>query len=131
MPEYFDKETNTEQTLDASVDIAMFGNLIAPKCGIKKRFVGSEPNCKITAQYNKQLGEKLVEYGIELIIIERISTEDKICDDIISATKVRKYLDEKDVNNQYSVFCEKYKEGVSKFIPLQKEKKKGGHDWLQ
>lgn len=90
MPEYFEKESQVNQKLDASTDIAMFGNLISPICKIKKRFVGSEPFCKITAQYNNQLKEQLNEFDIELVEIDRISIKSE--NDIISATKVREYL---------------------------------------
>ncbi len=93
LPGYFSKETDTEQVLDASNDIAIFGNLIAPACRITKRFVGNEPFCKITNQYNQQMQKLLGKYDIELIVIDRVGTID---DEIISATKVRKYLKEKD-----------------------------------
>ncbi len=93
MPQYFEKENDVEQVLDASNDIAMFGNLIAPACKISKRFVGNEPYCKTTAQYNNQMKEQLSQYDIDLVIIDRTTTEDN---DIISATKVRKYLKERD-----------------------------------
>lgn len=94
MPGYFTKETDSSQRLDASSDIAIFGNLIAPACKITKRFVGDEPFCKVTEQYNEQMKLSLNEFGIELVIINRHTTlEDN---DIISATKVRKLLNEKD-----------------------------------
>ncbi len=92
MPEYFEKETKSEQILDASNDIAMFGNLIAPACKIKKRFVGNEPFCYITKQYNEQMEKKLKEYDIELVIVDRVCAEG----DIISATKVRNFLKDRD-----------------------------------
>lgn len=112
MPGYFTKETDTSQKLDASSDIAIFGNLIAPACKITKRFVGDEPFCTVTAQYNEQMKLSLNKFGIELVIINRYTTTED--NDIISATKVRKFLKEKDFDS-----LKKYVP-VSTFIFLKK-----------
>ena len=66
--------------------------LIAPVLGIRKRFVGEEPLDNITFQYNESMKRILPEYGVELICIERKKDEDN---NIISASRVRKMLDEK------------------------------------
>lgn len=112
MPGYFTKEADTSQKLDASSDIAIFGNLIAPACKITKRFVGDEPFCMVTAQYNEQMKLSLNKFGIELVIINRYTTTED--NDIISATKVRKFLKEKDFDS-----LKKYVP-VSTFIFLKK-----------
>lgn len=109
MPEYFTKESETTQILDASTDIDVFGLLIAPILKISKRFVGDEPFCNTTRQYNEQMKERLSEYNIELVILDRVGTggncTSSVENEIISATKVRAYLKNKDF------------ESLEKFVP--------------
>ena len=70
-PEYFDKEDNPDVMVDASKDIAVFSQYIAPFLGITKRFVGEENFDKVTHAYNISLKETLPLYGIEVIEIPR------------------------------------------------------------
>lgn len=69
-PEYFIKET-AKTTIDASLDIKLFAEQIAPVLNIKKRFAGKEPFCPITRQYNRVMEEILPLHGIEFILFER------------------------------------------------------------
>lgn len=90
LPLYFEKSEKQEAVLDATDDLQIFCQYIAPELGIKIRFVGTEPTDKITRQYNEFMKKILPNYGVELVEIERIKLEEQP----ISATKLRKYLKE-------------------------------------
>lgn len=90
-PEYFIKDS-FKDTIDASFDVKLFGTKIAPKLSITKRFVGNEPNCIITRQYNQQLIDYLSLYGIEIKEISRIE-KDGVA---VSASRVRALLEKED-----------------------------------
>lgn len=70
-PEYFEKEDNPDVRVDASRDIAVFCQYIAPYLGITKRFIGQENFDNVTHAYNISLNETLPLYGIEVIEIPR------------------------------------------------------------
>lgn len=89
--EYFTKDTIVKE-IDASVDVELYGKYIAPALGISVRFLGKEPIDMITKQYNEVLKEVLPQYGIEVIEIDRLTERE----DVISASRVRRYLAEKD-----------------------------------
>lgn len=99
MPEYFDKDNLQDKKLDAALDIKIFTTYIAPALRVVKRFVGEEPFCKITAQYNEQMNDILPQYGIELEIIPRIATDGKA----ISATSVRNCIKENDIETLHKL----------------------------
>lgn len=90
-PDYFDKETS-EAKADASMEAWFFCEYIAKALNISKIFLGNEPKCQITQQYNEKMQEMLPAYDIEVEIIERISTNG----DVISASKVREFLANRD-----------------------------------
>jgi [citrate (pro-3S)-lyase] ligase len=90
-PEYFNKDNLREMTIDASDDLTIFCEKICPALNIKKRFVGEEPFCPVTRQYNEQMKKILPQFGIELVEIERVASNDHK----ISASYVRKLLAEK------------------------------------
>jgi [citrate (pro-3S)-lyase] ligase len=94
MPEYFDKDNIQNQSIDASNDIYIFASYIAPALKVSKRFVGEEPFCKITLQYNQQMMKILPSRGIEFIIIPRTTINERA----ISATDVRKCILDKNYN---------------------------------
>ncbi len=91
-PEYFEKDKNPTAIIDASMDIDIFCNEIAPALHVKKRFVGDEPYCPITRQYHEQMMEALPAQGIEFVIIKRIEIGGKA----ISASQVRKLYEKGD-----------------------------------
>ncbi|KAA8679521.1 citrate lyase ligase [Vibrio gigantis] len=93
-PDYFHKDT-TETKADASMEAWFFCEYIAKTLNITKIFLGDEPKCMITKQYNEKMQELLPEYGIEVEIIERISTNG----DVISASKVREFLASRDFSS--------------------------------
>jgi citrate lyase synthetase len=72
-PEYFSKQGNELQNVDFSLESYYFGSFIAPTLGITKIFLGEEPFCNITQQYNKHMLSTMHEYGVELTIIPRIA----------------------------------------------------------
>lgn len=90
-PEYFIKEDNKDVIIDASEDLRLFGERIAPKLNIAIRFAGAEPNDPVTAQYNKKMAKYLPDYGINFIEIPRVESNGLP----VSASLVRKYLKEK------------------------------------
>jgi hypothetical protein len=54
-PAYFLKETGKVQQAWSEIDVLIFRDYIAPALGITHRFIGSEPFCDITRQYNQTL----------------------------------------------------------------------------
>lgn len=94
-PEYFTKDTIQPDSLDLYSDFSAFGANIAPAFNIKTRFVGEEPYCKVTNAYNQQMKKILPEYGIQIREIPRFSVDG----DIVSASKVRKMLKDKEYDN--------------------------------
>ncbi len=84
-PDYFGKEQKQEVVIDASIDIEIFSKFIAPYMGITDRFVGTEPFCKVTEQYNKQMSEILKNNNINFHEINRC----KIGPTFVSATIIR------------------------------------------
>lgn len=94
-PEYFSKDQNSHVIIDASSDLRLFAEYIAPILNIQQRFIGSEPICNITRQHNQQMRSILPTYGIK---VEEITRLDKN-GEIISASKVRELLLEKKSNS--------------------------------
>lgn len=76
--------------LDASQDLEIFCDRIAPGLNISVRFVGEEPEDRITEQYNEYMKKILPYYQMKLVEIPRLEHSGKV----ISASAVRKYLKE-------------------------------------
>lgn len=81
--------------VDPSADINLFANEIAPCLHITKRFVGTEPQDTVTNQYNLEMKKVFPKYGIELIEIDRVLQKNS--DTVISASTVRKYIEERNL----------------------------------
>ena len=90
--EYFNKSELQEREIDTSNDILIFAREIAPCLHITKRFAGEEPLDKVTKQYNESMKKILPEYGIQFIEIQRTKSDDEV----ISASRVRKLLEQRD-----------------------------------
>ncbi|MDR3346545.1 MAG: adenylyltransferase/cytidyltransferase family protein [Campylobacteraceae bacterium] len=88
---YSNKEKLQEEIIDASNDVTIFAEEIAPTLNITKRFAGEEPLDNVTRQYNNTMKMILPRYSIEFEVIERKSSDDEP----ISASKVRKLLENK------------------------------------
>lgn len=95
-PGYFSKEEALpEEAYDSSLDVAIFGAVIAPALKISTRFVGEEPFCGVTKAYNETMLEMLPAMGVNLQIIPRHSSEDGLA---ISASAVRAVLKNGDLD---------------------------------
>lgn len=97
-PCYFIKEQSVINHCYTEIDLQIFRQHLAPALGITHRFVGTEPHCKVTAQYNAEMRFRLKEAqpsipSIELVEIERLQYQGKA----ISASWVRKLLVKKDL----------------------------------
>ncbi len=93
-PGYFMKDNPSHTNIDSSKDVEIFGRYIAPALGIKKRFVGEEPTDVVTRRYNETMKNILPRFGIELTIVPRKKVGNGDCDNVISASTVRKLLAE-------------------------------------
>jgi [citrate (pro-3S)-lyase] ligase len=86
-PAYFLKESGKVQQAWSEIDVLIFRDYIAPALGITHRFIGSEPFCDITRQYNQTLHALLTSH-IEVVEMPRI----KATGNAISASEVRRLL---------------------------------------
>jgi len=84
-PTYFLKDDKLVRTSYARIDARLFARYLAPALGVTTRFVGDEPFCPVTRDYNRQLQEVLGESGIEVKVIRRLEHDGQA----ISASKVR------------------------------------------
>lgn len=84
-PDYFIKDKARVGQIHCEADVRLFGEKIAPALGVDRRYVGSEPNCAVTGDYNRQMRLLLPQYGVEVIEIPRKCVNGAA----ISATQVR------------------------------------------
>ena len=84
-PEYFSKEDNQDAIIDMTMDVDIFGRIIAKELNISIRFVGEELLDLVTKQYNETLKRVLPKYGVKLLEIPRLRKNNNI----ISASIVR------------------------------------------
>lgn len=70
-PTYFLKDRDKAPQVHCVLDIAIFTKYYAPKFGITRRYVGTEPLSPMTAQYNEALAQALPEHGIQLRQLSR------------------------------------------------------------
>ena len=96
-PGYFYKDNLKETKIDCSNDLNVYAQYIAPALNIKVRFAGEEPLDPVTKQYNEGMAEILPQHGMEFCEIPRKQDDDGI--GVISASRVRKLLKEKDYNS--------------------------------
>lgn len=100
-PGYFAKK-NAITPADSTTDVAIFGSVIAPALGITHRFVGEEPNCLTTNEYNETMKFLLPVLGVKMHVIPRKNESGEP----ISATTVRNCLR----NNDF--------ERIEKLVPV-------------
>lgn len=86
-PAYFLKETGKVQQAWSEIDALIFRDHIAPALGVTHRFIGSEPFCAVTRQYNQTM-HRLLDGAVEVVEIPRI----KAAGHAISASEVRRLL---------------------------------------
>ncbi|HUW71224.1 MAG TPA: [citrate (pro-3S)-lyase] ligase [bacterium] len=84
-PAYYLKEKSQAADLQAALDAELFASRIAPALGIRRRFVGTEPYCQVTAGYNRAMADVLPRHGLELVQIPRVESGGAA----ISASSVR------------------------------------------
>ena len=87
-PTYFFKDQMQGKEANCQLDLEIFGSKIAPTLGISRRFVGTEPFCKVTDSYNCAMKKILPAYGIEVEEILRKTNGEAP----VSASAVRNYL---------------------------------------
>jgi [citrate (pro-3S)-lyase] ligase len=109
--DYFNKSELQYRPIDPSMDVSLFGKEIAPVLNITVRFAGEEPLDKVTKQYNDTMKRILPEYGIEFVEIPR----KKYGNQVISASRVRKLLEDKNFNEIKNIVPETTLEYLMKF----------------
>ena len=91
-PTYFIKDKRQIDSLYTELDLNIFRNHLAPQLGITHRYVGVEPFCTVTNEYNQQMKKLLVcpsEFpAIEVVELGRI----EYGGEPISASRVRKLM---------------------------------------
>ena len=96
-PTYFIKDKGQVDALFTELDLNIFRHHIAPELGITHRFVGKEPLCMVTNEYNQQMKKILsspsTHPSIEVVELERIEYKSEP----ISASRVRKLMQEGNV----------------------------------
>lgn len=89
-PSYFLRDDEEVTAAHARLDLQIFGEKIAPALGIRRRMVGEEPYCPVTAAYNREMQMILPQYGVEVEEIPRLSHAGAA----VSASKVRALIRE-------------------------------------
>jgi len=90
-PTYFIKDKAKVDSIYCDLDISIFAKKIAPALGVSRRFVGSEPYCRVTGFYNEQMKKLLPQHGVELIEIPRCEEDGEA----VSASRVRRLMEDK------------------------------------
>ncbi len=85
-PSYFLKSAKIVEEAHARLDCTIFRDLIAPALKVTSRFIGEEPFCPVTRNYNTILAELLPLKGISCRIIPRFSVKGLA----VSASEVRR-----------------------------------------
>lgn len=100
--EYFNKSNDEVTFLNAEYDIGIFARYIAKPLHITHRFAGEETEDMTTAVYNKAMKEILPREEIAFVEIPRITAGNEI----ISASRVRKYLEEQKYDKAFALLPE-------------------------
>ncbi|SFN60891.1 [citrate (pro-3S)-lyase] ligase [Formivibrio citricus] len=97
-PDYFFKEKGKVGACFTGIDLLLFREYIAPALGVTHRFVGSEPFCETTCQYNLDMRHWLQDApsrspALEVVELPRTEAGGRA----ISASEVRRALQAGDV----------------------------------
>jgi len=57
--------------IQMELDLALFGQRLAPALGVTRRFVGTEPYCETTRAYNAAMRRVLPAFGVEPVELPR------------------------------------------------------------
>ncbi|CAH5758224.1 [Citrate [pro-3S]-lyase] ligase [Klebsiella oxytoca] len=94
-PGYFFKDKGVVDDCHCQIDLQLFREHLAPALQITHRFVGSEPLCSLTRNYNLRMKELLEAPGetpaIQVVELERVEKDGAP----ISASRVRKLYKER------------------------------------
>ena len=88
-PTYFLKKDDPVARIQMELDLILFSSRIAPFFRVTRRFVGTEPCCGLTNQYNETMKRILPLHGISLTEIERKLSSSN---GVISASRVREAM---------------------------------------
>ena len=113
--QYFTKAEDEITALNAEYDITVFAEYIAKPLHITHRFAGEEPEDSVTNIYNDTMRKILPQKGISFVEIPRIETGEG---EIISASKVRKYLKEEDYGSAWTLLPETTKRHLKRQIDI-------------
>ncbi|OOF51585.1 [citrate (pro-3S)-lyase] ligase [Rodentibacter genomosp. 1] len=86
-PSYFQKNDDAVIKSNIEIDLQIFAR-IAQALGIQRRYMGNEPFSHVTNLYNQVMQQKLPEYGIECVVVERKEKNGTA----ISASEVRQAI---------------------------------------
>ena len=92
-PTYFLKNRESHAEIQCLLDIEIFAGYFAPKFGITRRFIGTEPLSPVTRQYTEALKAYLPARGISVTEIPRLEAGGAP----VSASAVRALLDAGDI----------------------------------
>ncbi|WP_210424485.1 [citrate (pro-3S)-lyase] ligase [Gephyromycinifex aptenodytis] len=100
-PSYFLKDSGLVDMCATAVDLLIFREHIAPALGVTHRYVGTEPFCRVTRQYNTDMHYWLERRDlppsfaapVQVVEIPRVAAGDEPGSQAISATNVRRLLE--------------------------------------
>lgn len=96
-PTYFYKDKGIIMDEYAKLDLKIFGEYFVNALNIKKRYVGEELTDVVTKNYNENMKKILPMYDVEVVEIKRLKEEGEV----VSASKVRKFLEEKNYDEAF------------------------------
>lgn len=108
-PAYFLREESVRLKAYTELDAGIFGKYFCNKLNIIKRYVGTEPYCKVTDIYNEALISTLKKYEVSVTLVERESFNGKE----ISASRVRQLIKEENLRELKNILPEVTLEFIS------------------
>lgn len=100
--EYFAKLEDEMLEINAEYDINVFVDYIVGPLNITHRFAGEEPEDRVTKVYNETMRRILPGKGVAFVEFPRIS----VGDEIVSASRIRKYLRDGKYDKMYALVPE-------------------------
>ena len=94
-PSYFLREEGQKLRAYVDLDASIFAKYFCKSLNITKRYVGEEPYCKVTEEYNQALKKVLPLYGVEVKQVIR----KEYGHIAISASRVRNLIKEGNIND--------------------------------
>ncbi|AAP96076.1 [citrate (pro-3S)-lyase] ligase [[Haemophilus] ducreyi] len=95
-PDYFLKDSHIVDAAYLELDLRLFRQHIAPALAITHRFIGTEPFCPVTAEYNRKMHYWLQQAVMEADAINVVEIErKKVSNQAISASTVRQLFSER------------------------------------